>query len=390
MRFFHISDLHIGKQLHTYSLKEEQEAVLSEIVERLKEYKPRVLIMAGDIYDKSAPSGEAFELFNDFLNKIDEVNDFGCNVLIIAGNHDSVARLNFAASFLEKHNIYISTFPPVSEGEHLKNVTLEDEYGDVTFRLFPFMKPGYVRALLGGDETLTYDGAFRKILEREDIDYSKRNVLIAHQFFKAGSKSPECCDSESVNVNVGGLDAIDVSAVSAFDYVALGHIHGAQNIGGGNVRYCGTPLKYSVSEAGHKKSVTMVTLNEKEREPDITEIPLSSVRDVVRLKGKLEEVRAQRDFHRDDYVSIVLTDEETLSRPKDILMEDFNRILEVSIDNERTRHLISGEDYDSERELTPFEAFSEFYAKMQGAAMSEEEERIMKDIIDSACEEAEK
>ncbi len=396
MRFFHLSDLHIGKHLHLYNLAKDQEYILNTIVEAAKEYRPDAIVIAGDIYDKSVPSGEAYRLFDGFLNSLADIEP-AIPVLVIAGNHDSQERLQYASSFLERHQIYIATKPPETEEDRLKKVTLTDSFGEVDFYLFPFTKPGYVRHLFPKEEITGYEQAFRRMLEREEIDYSRRNVLVAHQFFVNQGEKPKTCDSEQMNINVGGLDSIDIRVVSEFDYVAAGHIHGAQSLGNGKVRYCGTPLKYSVSEEHHNKSITLVTMGEKGRVPEAETIPLAALHDVRRLRGTLAELLENReDAKIEDYVSIVLTDEKELYRPKDTLSEIYPHILEISVDNSRTRNIYAGLQGDSladedgaERLQAPLEIFREFYQLMQQQPISEEEERIIAEILDETGGDAE-
>lgn len=385
MRIFHISDLHIGKQLYRYSLREEQAHILQSIIAYGREYKPDVLVIAGDIYDKAAPSAEAYDLFNQFLNDLSELTE-RMPVLVIAGNHDNGARLQYASDFLERSRIYVSAKAP-SEGEALKQIVLQDDYGPVHFYLLPFIRPRDVRHLFDEGAVTSYDSAVQAVLEREQIDYSQRNVLVAHQFFVAGETAPVLCESEQSSLSVGGIDSVDVGRVQQFDYVALGHIHGPQKIGGDHIRYSGTPLKYSVSEARHQKGVTLVTLGEKGAPPQIELLPLTALRDVRTLQGTLAEVLAQaEDAVQDDYVSVTLTDEEPLYRPKDQLEERYHRILEVRLDNRRIRQKLSA-DLSCEEHLQPFEAFQAFYQEMNGQPLSGEEGRLMADIIAAAAEE---
>lgn len=390
MRFFHLSDLHIGKHLHLYNLAQDQKYIFMQIVEKAKEYRPDAIVIAGDIYDKSVPSGEAYQLFDSFLNSLADLTPT-IPILVIAGNHDSQERLQYASSFLERHQIYIATKPPQEMDEQLKKVTLTDSYGEVDFYLFPFTKPGYVRHLFPQEEALSYERAFELTLEREDIDYSHRNVLVAHQFFVNQGQKPECCDSEQMNLNVGGVDSIDIGVVEDFDYVAAGHIHGPQTLGSGKVRYCGTPLKYSVSEEHHKKSITLVTLQEKGKEPLIETIPLKALHDVRRLKGSLVELLEVDEAIKDDYLSITLTDEKELYRPKDILSEVYPYILEITVDNSRTRNIYAGllsDGVEAEEGMetlqSPLEAFREFYQLMQQQPLSESEENVIIEILDGA------
>lgn len=382
MRIFHISDLHIGKQLYYYDLRECQEAALLQIAGRAREYRPDVILIAGDIYDRSAPSGEAYELFDKFLNNLADIQP-SIPVLIIAGNHDNPKRLKFASSFLEKNNIYIETMPPQKEEEHLKKVVLQDEHGPVNFYLLPFLKPGYVRGLFKEGTVTDYNSAVRAVLEREEIDFSQRNVLVAHQFFVSGGKGPETCDSELASISVGGIDSVDVDCVRRFDYVALGHIHGAQQIGEKHIRYSGTPLKYSVSEEHHNKGIQLAVLGEKGSEVMLQRIPIQPLREVRSIRGELAEVlAAARPENRDDYVSVTLTDEDVY-RPKDLLEERYSHILEVRVDNRRTRARLEFEDAGGGNP-DPLESFAEFYQEMNGQPISQEEETVLKEIIDLA------
>lgn len=385
MKIFHISDLHIGKQLKYYSLKESQEKVLRDIIEAARTQKPDVILIAGDIYDKSVPSGEAYEIFNDFLNGMAELKP-AVPVLIIGGNHDNAMRLNYASSFLEKHKIYISVKPPQKEEEHLKKVVLEDAYGKVNFYMLPFTKPGYVRWMFEENETADYNKAVKEIIEREEINYSERNILIAHQFFVSGDVEPDKSDSELSYISVGGIDSVDIQWVRKFDYVALGHIHGAQKIGEEHIRYSGTPLKYSVSEEYHNKAITVITMGEKGSKNQYDMIPLKADRDVRSIEGKLEDVKAMAtEENRFDYVSITLTDEDSIYRPRDILEETYKNILEVKIENKRTKNKI--ENMTAEDKLPdPLEAFKEFYQEINGQPLSQEEETVIVQVIHQAKE----
>ena len=283
MKFFHISDLHIGRQLNYYSLNEIQQELLGHVVEHMRKERPDALLISGDIYDKSIPSGEAYNLFNDFLVALSQIEP-AIPVLIIAGNHDSQDRLNFASAFLEKNKIYVEVYPPRAEEEHIRKITLADEEGEVDFYLLPFVKPAVVRQLFSEGECTSFDGAVHKLIQREEIDYSRRNVLLSHQFYISGGEKPETCESEQAYISVGGLDSVDISAVEQFDYVALGHIHGKQQVGRPWIRYSGTPYKYSVSEEHHNKSITVVDLGKKGEAVTIQEIPFSFSQDVRKAK----------------------------------------------------------------------------------------------------------
>lgn len=385
MKIFHLSDLHIGKLLHSYSLRKNQEAMLQQIIDKAIIHRPDVILISGDVFDKSVPSGEAYTIFDQFLNKLSDIRPC-IPVLIIAGNHDSAERLNYASSFLEKHQIYVSVLPPQEKEERMKKVTLQDEFGELDFYLLPFLKPGYVRHLFDEGVVTTYHSAVKAVIEREDIDYSRRNVLLSHQFYVSGGQAPETCDSEQLTITVGGLDSVDASIVEQFDYVALGHIHKPQSVGKAHIRYCGTPLKYSVSEEHHAKSISMVTIKEKGKSIQIDSLPLVAIQDVRRERGLLQEIlsRASED-NCHDFLSVTITDEIDPYKPKDQLEEKYDFILELMVDNTRTKARI--QDINGEAAvLNPFQAFCEFYQDMQQCALSREEEQIIAEIIGEARE----
>lgn len=383
MKFFHLSDLHIGKQLHRYNLKEDQQVILKEVITYAKELRPDAIVIAGDIYDKSVPSAEAVNVFDEFLTDLSEITP-EIPILIISGNHDSPDRLKYASEILKRHHIYLAGNVPERPEEHIEKVTLHDAYGEVDFYLLPFMKPAYVKNIFVDGTPETYSDAVKEIIKREKIDYkNKRNVLVSHQFY-VGEKaeSPETCDSEVFSV--GGIDNVDIGSVKEFDYVALGHLHGAQCIGKPEIRYCGTLLKYSVSESTQNKSLTVVTLKAKGEKPEIENYPLHPLRDVRKKKGTLDEIiKEAQETEKDDYISITLTDEIDPYKPKEQLERIFSHILEIRVDNQRTRTKLK--EMDEELVMKdPFTSFAEFYKEMQGREMNGEEETIMKEIFDKA------
>ena len=369
MRFFHLSDLHIGKQLHHYNLREDQEHILSEIVSYAETLRPDAVVIAGDIYDKTVPSGEAVGIFDDFLTRMSKIRP-EIPLLIIAGNHDSAQRLDYASRLLGSHRIHIAGRAPETGDEHLKKITLADEHGNVNFYLMPFLKPGYVRGLNGGSLPENYTEAVRIVLEREEIDPRERNVIVSHQFYTGKDDAtgetlrPETCDSEQLSV--GGIDNVDISVLKDFDYAALGHLHGAQKVGRETVRYCGTLLKYSVSEAEQEKTLHLVELGEKGTPVKVEKLPLHPLRDVRRVRGNLDDILKEADpRHRDDYVSVVLTDETDPYKPKEQLQKVYGHILEVRMDNTRTRKKLEFDD-DEIRLGDPAQVFADFYREMQG------------------------
>ena len=377
MKLFHLSDLHIGKQLHRYSMNLEQRAILAQVVELAREEKPDVVMIAGDVYDSPVPSAEAVSVFDGFLRELCEIVP-QITVLIIAGNHDSAKRLDFASSILAKNKVHIVGMPPTKPEERIPRVTCEDAYGAVDFYLLPFVKPAYVRNVFD-EEITSYDMAVRKLLEREKVDTTRRNVLLSHQFYTASGAAPVTSESE-VHF-VGGIENVDIAPLAVFDYAALGHIHRAQKIGKPQYRYCGTPLQYSVGEAGETKSLTVVELAECGSEPVIREVPLVQNRQVRRLKGTLDEVLAQADERNcHDYVSIMLTDEVEAAYPKERLEEVYDHILEIRIDNARTRRMLDM-TAPEEEVLDPYTMFGTFFAEMNGREMTPEEESMLQSVI---------
>lgn len=378
MKFFHLSDLHIGKQLHLYSLKEEQRAVLNEIIQYAEKEKPQAIVIAGDVYDKSVPSAEAVAVFDEFIRRLSELS---LKILVISGNHDSPERLEFAGSLLEKQGLYIAGLPPVKESDHIKKVVLCDEEGEVCFWLLPFLKPSYVRGIFPEKENLSYTEAVKMLLEREEMDPSVRNVLVTHQFFTASGKEPLRSDSETVYV--GGAGNVDISAVQNFDYVAMGHIHKAQSVGEARFRYCGTPLKYSAGESKDTKTLTSVTLGKKGQTAAIEELSLSPVRDVQQLKGRFEELMK---LGTEDYVSLTLTDEKMPYQPREQLEKVFPNILELKVENTRTKRELSGFLKEAEQ-AEPSVLFENFYEEIHGISMTEEERKLVGEILEKVQED---
>lgn len=403
MRLFHISDLHIGRYLHNYSLLEEQKEVLGRIIRLCTEYRPDVMMIAGDVFDKSVPSGEAYTVFDHFLNELSEKMP-DMTTLIIAGNHDSAERLRYASSFLERHHIYISVLPPANASEHLKCITLTDDFGKVNFYLLPFTKPVYVRGLFEDPSGITWSQAVERVLEREPIDYAERNVILSHQFYGTGEVRPETCDSEQCTASVGGSDMVSADLLSGFEYAALGHLHGAQKVFYSHVRYSGTPFPYSISEEHHKKSLAMIDLGAKGEDAAISLLPIESDRKVRTVRGNLADVlkdgwKSDEVQEEDssglkkqekcrDYVSIVLTDDNDglLTDARDRLEERYERILEIRVDNKRTRAQFTDTE-DIQESWSLSEAFQHFFSEMNQRDMNEQEAAVMQQIFEGMDEE---
>ncbi len=394
LKFFHLSDLHIGKLLNGYSLRESQSAALSQIVDFASSEKPDAVLICGDIYDKPAPSAEAVSMFDRFLTELSETCP-GAEILMIAGNHDSPERLSYGASFLEQHRIHISASVPADRNSFLKKVTLEDEWGPVHFYLCPFFRPGHVRHLTDR-EISGYTEACQFLLSRETISSEERNVILAHQFFVSDGTDPERCDSETAVLTSGGLDQISSAVLEAFDYSALGHLHGPQKVGRESCRYCGTPYKYSVSEEYHRKGITVVEMGPKGSEPQIRRLPLCCRPEVRRLKGTLAQLEewareaalqeGSEDGRVSDFVSLTLTDETERFDFRERLEAWYSHILEIRIDNSRTRQRLREEEELPEI-LTPMAAFRSFFETVRHETMTAEQERIMERIVEEAEEE---
>lgn len=378
MKFFHLSDLHIGKQLHLYSLKEDQETILREIVSYAEERKPQAIVIAGDIFDKSVPSAEAVAVFNGFLKAVWEL---GCQILLISGNHDSPERLDFGSFLLEKQGVHIGGLPPACREDHIKKISFQDKWGEVCFWLLPFVKPAYVRGVFPEEEISSYTDVVQKLLEREKICWSDRNILVCHQFFTDSGKEPERSQSETIYV--GGVGNVEISAVEQFDYVAMGHIHKEQKIRKEQFRYCGTPLKYSVSESEDEKYLTEVTVGEKGTQPVIEKLPLHPLRDVKCFSGTLKELLK---CGCEDYVSVTLTDEVLPYQPREQLMRVFPNLLEIKVENSITKKQME-ELEECQVMETPTEMFLKFYEEIHGYSLGEKGRKILGKILEDAQEE---
>ncbi len=378
MKLLHISDLHIGKRVNAFSMIEDQKYILRQILAIADSQQADGVMIAGDIYDKPVPSAEAVQLFDWFLT---ELADRGKQVYAVSGNHDSAERIAFGAQLMSGRGVYVS---PVYQGETAM-LTVQDPYGELCIYLLPFIKPAAVRHALEGIPDLdgktlpeSYQDAVALAVERMNVDRSKRNILIAHQFATGAGR----CDSEEVSV--GGLDNVDADIFDAFDYVALGHIHSPQYMKRETVRYCGTPLKYSFSEAEQEKSVTVVELGGK-GQVGISTVPLVPLHDLRRIRGTYLEVTA-RDFYQnmdtEDYVQITLTDEEDIPDGLQKLRIIYPNLMRLEYDNSRTkqnRFIERAEEIEQKSEL---ELFAEFYELQNNQPMSDEQTALVAQLIE--------
>lgn len=371
MKLIHLSDLHLGKRIYEFSMIEDQKYILEQILHIIDGEQPDGVILAGDLYDKSIPSAEAVRLFDWFLTELARRE---VTVLAISGNHDSAERIAFGAGLMSGRKVH---FSPVYDG-CVRNITLEDEYGDVDVWLMPFVKPALVRHALGEEEKIEgYQSAVEAVLDHMNLNREKRNVLVAHQFVTGASR----CESEEINV--GGLDEISAETFADFDYVALGHIHSPQKIGRETIRYCGTPLKYSFSETEQTKSVTIVELFEKGK-VELRTAELKPLRDMRKLRGTYMELmdrNSYNDTSQKDYVHITLTDEEDIPDCLQKLRTVYPNLMQLEYDNLRTRmnrEMAAAKEAEQKSEM---ELFEEFFELQNNQPMGEEQRNYVSELI---------
>ena len=377
MKFLHISDLHIGKRVNEFSMTEDQKYILNQILRIAEQERAEAVLIAGDVYDKSMPSAEAVQIFDWFLTGL---ADLGETVIAVSGNHDSPERIAFGGALMRGRGVYVS---PVYQGEALE-VALRDEYGDISVHLLPFLKPATLRHALEGRQEEeenrlpeSYQEALEIAVKRMEIDVKKRNILVAHQFVTGAGR----CDSEEVSV--GGLDNVDASVFDDFDYVALGHIHSPQSVGRETVRYCGTPLKYSFSEAEQEKSVTVLEMGEK-GDVVLSTVPLVPLRDMRKIRGSYGEVMSRsfyQDTNTEDYVQITLTDEEDIPDGLQKLRTVYPNLMQVAYDNSRTRQDRTVEAAEQAERKSELELFGEFFELQNNQPMSAEQAAYMEKLI---------
>lgn len=366
MKIIHLSDLHIGKKLREMPLVEDQRHILGKILDITSQEQPDCVIIAGDIYDRSAPPAEAVAMFDDFLTSLAEL---GKPVMLISGNHDSPERIAFGGRIMEKRGVY---FSPVYSGK-VAPITLTDQYGPVDFWLLPFIRPATVRPFFEDMQIQTYNDAVSAAVGAMELDKSRRNVIAAHQFVTGAY----CCDSEEISV--GGTENVDAAIFADFDYTALGHIHNPQNIGGDPaIRYCGTPLKYSFSEANRDKSVTVVELGQK-GQLEVRQVPLEPLHEVRELRGSFQEI--WQEPYSEDLLHIVLTDEEETPDALGKLRVRFPALLHLEYDNKRTRALGTVADGAQISSRAPSELFAEFYSLRNGQELTEEQSQFVESLI---------
>ena len=378
MKFFHLSDLHIGLKLMNRDLREEQMDILRQVTDLAREEQPDAVVIAGDIYDKAVPAAEAVEVFDSFITELRRAVP-EAEMMLISGNHDSGLRLNCFREILDEQKVHMIGLPPRREEEYIEKVTIHDAFGPVNFYLLPFVKPSMVKQILGVDENgnnLSYDATLHKLLAREAVNTAERNVLVSHQFYlPMGGDAEKVERMDSEIRTVGNIDAVAADVLEAFDYAALGHIHKPMKVGSELYRYCGTPLACSVSEAGQQKGVIMVEIGEKDSKTSakITVLPLKPLREVRIIKGSLEEVLAQAC---EDFVTVILTDKVDLDiiDMQDRIRMAFPYLLEIR--REVFRKADYSEQLMAEKEQDPFELCCSFLKDLD-----DEEKTILRDVI---------
>ena len=376
MKFVHLSDLHLGKRINEYSMLEDQDYILKKIINIIDDEQPSGVIIAGDVYDKSIPSAEAVQMFDDFLTRLAKRN---LQVFIISGNHDSPERMSFGSRLMDQSGIHISQ---VYNGEFVP-FSMKDEHGVVNVYMLPFVKPVHIKRF--SDESIeSYSDAMRVAIAQMNVDQNARNILVTHQFVTGATRS------ESEDISVGGSDNVDVSVFDGFDYVALGHIHSPQNCTSERVRYCGTPLKYSFSEAKDNKSITVVELAEKGN-LSVKAVSLVPMRDMVEIKGKYNEIMLKSFYentsYQEDYIHITLTDEEDIVDAIGKLRTVYHNLMKLDYDNKRTRSVARVDGAVDVETKTPIELFSDFYELQNNQPMSDEQKGFVEDLIEQVWED---
>lgn len=379
MKIIHLADMHLGKILQEQSLIEDQEYMLNKIIELIKEQNIEAIVISGDIYDRSVPPTEAVNLLDTFLNII--IKELKKKVFIIAGNHDSKERLGFGNKIFENDGLYIES---KYEGT-IKKVQLEDEYGKLNIYMLPFIKPIEVRKYILEEQenTLSYDETIHKIIEKENIDESQRNIILTHQFVTAIGADVERTESEVVSV--GGLDNVDVSNFKQFDYVAIGHVHRPQKVGRDTARYAGTMLKYSFSEVNHKKTIPIIDFKEKGN-IDIKLEELKPLRDMREIKGPIEELIKKENYegeNTEDYIRAIITNDEPVYDAIGKIRKIYPNVLKLEIQNAKTAMNMEQQENNLQnvRNKSEIELFNDFYKFQNNIELNDEQVEFMEKLI---------
>ena len=378
MKILHLADLHIGKIIHEQSMLEDQKYMLNQIITKIKEEKIELVLISGDVYDRSVPPSDAVSVLNNFLKTL--IKELKIKVCMIAGNHDSKERLSFGSEIFADDGLYISS---IYNGK-IDKVQIEDDYGKINIYMLPYIKPIEVKQYFDEEENISsYHDAVKQIIVKENIDESERNIILSHQFVTAGNEEPE--KSESETLCLGGTENVDVSCYDKFDYVALGHIHGPQRIGRDTARYAGTMLKYSFSEVNQKKALTILDFKEKEN-LTIDFIPLKPLRDMRVIKGPIEELTKEENYsgtNREDYIRAIITNEEQVYDAIGQMKKVYPNILRLEIENSKmsSNTEMKMSDLDNIKKKDELELFNEFYKYQNNQELNEAQLKIMKSVI---------
>ncbi|MBS4967929.1 MAG: exonuclease SbcCD subunit D [Lachnospiraceae bacterium] len=379
MRFLHTADLHIGKRVNEFSMLEDQEYILRQILKTADKEQVEAVLIAGDVYDKQVPSAEAVRLFDWFLTQL---NSRKLPVFVIGGNHDSVERLSFGAQIMEESGVYLTQ----SYDGKVVPVRLEDEYGPVNLWMLPFLKPAMVKRFFPEQEIVTYQDALETVIGNMELNREERNLLIAHQFVTGAVTGGS---EDSVEVFVGGVENVDASVFADFDYVALGHIHRAQSAGGEQIRYSGTPLKYSFSEIRHEKSVTIAELKEK-GSLTVHQEPLKPLHDMREIRGSYEELVLRENYqgtNLEDYLHVILTDENDIPDVIGRLRSIYPNIMKLDYDNQRTRRNQELMKEEAAMEQSPMELLGQFFLQQNNQEMSPEQTEYARTLMETIRKE---
>lgn len=357
MKILHLADLHLGKRVNEMSMIEDQKYILDQIITLIKEESVEIVLLCGDIYDKSIPTIEAIHLLDEFL---DQLSKMAIKVLMISGNHDSIDRLSFGKSLFTRSNLYIAS---QFENE-IEKITVKENGITVNFYMLPFVKSAYISHIFQL-QTDSYEECFRYLIEHTKIDEEETNILLSHQFVTANKKNPELSDSETSSL--GGIDNIDFHIFDPFDYVALGHIHKPQAMGREMVRYAGSILKYSFSEIHMDKKATILTIDAK-KEISLSFHPLKPLRDMREIECSLEELlKKQCEIgNQEDYMHVILTDEEQILDAIGKVRAIYPNVMQISFKNRRHMKQLESAQIKEDQisDQSPAELFEQFY-KMQ-------------------------
>ncbi len=372
MKFLHLGDLHLGKTLFDFDLVEDQRYILDQILCIAEKESVDGVLIAGDVYDKSVPSEAATKLLDYFLMKSAQKE---IKVFMVSGNHDSDDRLNYGSTLFASNQIFISA---VFDGT-LHRQSFAEEDTKINIYMLPFVKASQVRHYFPDEKIESYDDAVQTIIRNTDINKSNKNILVAHQFVSGKGEDPALAGSESVGTqSVGLVEKIGYDCFNDFDYVALGHIHSPQKVGREEIRYAGSPLKYSLSEANNEKSVSLITVSAEER-VKIELVPLKPMRNVRHIKGTLKELLDKKNVKApEDFIYATLTDEDIINDAMGIFQQVYPNTVRIDYDNSHTRE-IEQVDISKIAENKSFpELIGDFYRLMYGCEITDEEMDVMR------------